>query len=271
MSTTAHPTRTNLLPTVDFCGLEITKMIIGANPFGGFSHQNDERDRHMREYHTQERILETWDRATTAGINTMCTNNETPHIVEAVKTYFAAGGNLQWIAQVNAHDNPDMIDAVDKVVEMGCAALYFHGELMDEVARADEKEMFRGWVAHAKSKGVVTGSAGHAPATHWWINEMDVVDFHAVPFFDCGSIHEGLGDRFRLSDMAPAIEFIQKVSKPCIAYKILAAGRIEAKMGIEYALEQIKPNDIINVGMHRGDRDDMVEYNVDLVNAALGA
>jgi len=33
-----------MLPTVDFCGLTVTRLIIGANPFGGYSHQNRERD-----------------------------------------------------------------------------------------------------------------------------------------------------------------------------------------------------------------------------------
>ena len=33
-----------MLPTVDFCGLKITRLVLGANPFGGFSHQSPERD-----------------------------------------------------------------------------------------------------------------------------------------------------------------------------------------------------------------------------------
>ena len=66
-----------MLPTVNFCGIEMTKMLIGANPFGGFSHQNKARDEQMRNYHTPERIIETWNRAWKAGINTFVTNNET--------------------------------------------------------------------------------------------------------------------------------------------------------------------------------------------------
>ena len=52
-----------MLPTVDFCGLTVTRLIIGANPFGGYSHQNRERDQEMVTYYTPERIKETWDRA----------------------------------------------------------------------------------------------------------------------------------------------------------------------------------------------------------------
>jgi hypothetical protein len=34
-----------MLPTVDFCGMSLTRMLIGANPFGGFSHQSAETHR----------------------------------------------------------------------------------------------------------------------------------------------------------------------------------------------------------------------------------
>ncbi|PIZ41546.1 MAG: hypothetical protein COY42_19150, partial [Armatimonadetes bacterium CG_4_10_14_0_8_um_filter_66_14] len=69
-----------MIPTVDFCGLNATRLIIGANPFGGYSHQNPQRDKEMVSYYTIERIKETWQRAEAAGINTMITNNETPHV-----------------------------------------------------------------------------------------------------------------------------------------------------------------------------------------------
>ena len=60
-----------MLPTVDFCGLKVTRLVIGANPFGGYSHQNEERDKAMLAYYTVARIKETWHRAEAAGINTM--------------------------------------------------------------------------------------------------------------------------------------------------------------------------------------------------------
>jgi hypothetical protein len=36
-------------------------------------------------------------------------------------------------------------------------------------------------------------------------------------------------------------------------------------MAFEYAFDHIKPTDVVNVGMHRGDRDGMVEENVAMV------
>ncbi|MBT5831468.1 MAG: hypothetical protein HOH77_14870, partial [Candidatus Latescibacteria bacterium] len=63
-----------MLPSVDFCGLRVNRLIVGANPFGGFSHQSKARNAEMIDFHTLEQIHETWSRAESAGINTMITN-----------------------------------------------------------------------------------------------------------------------------------------------------------------------------------------------------
>ena len=258
-----------MIPSVDFCGLTISRLIVGANPFGGYSHQSKSRDAEMIAFHTLEQIHETWARAEKAGLNTMITNNETPRVMEAVQAYFSSGGSLQWIAQVNNRTKTNMNESVDEVVEMGCKALYFHGGRVDRLYAENDDKTLREWVAHAKSCGVVVGVAAHATQVHDWVNSLDIVDFHAVPFFNCGSLHEGDGLKFKLRDVPLATACIQRIEKPCIGYKIMGAGRIDARMAFEHALDQIKPTDVVNVGMHRGDKDDMVEENVGLVEEIL--
>jgi hypothetical protein len=259
-----------MLPSVDFCGLTVTRLILGANPFGGFSHQNPERDREMRAYYTVEQIQETWAHAEAAGINTMITNNESPHVVQAVREYLDGGGRLQWIAQVNIRTKPRIADAVAEVAEMGCKALYLHGAQTDDAYLRQDAAMLRAWVELAHRHGLPAGVAGHAPEAHLWVDSLDLVDFHAVCFFNCGSVHTGGGEKFRLADVARAVDAIQRIQKPCIGYKIMGAGRIDARMAFEYAFESLKPGDVVNVGMHRGDRDGMVGENAALVAEILG-
>lgn len=261
---------TDMLTTVDFCGLKVTRLILGANPFGGYSHQNPTRDQQMREYHTVERIKETWARAEAAGINTMVTNNETPHVLQAVREYLRGGGVLQWIAQVNSRAKPDVTEAVKEAVEIGCKAIYFHGAQVEEFYSRRDSEGLRHWCKVARSFGIPVGVAGHAPEVHLWVNSLDIVDFHAVCFFNCGSLHSGKGHKFRLCDVVPAAAATRAIAKPCIAYKIMGAGRIEPQMAFEYAFENIKPTDVVNVGMHRGDKDDMVAENAALVREIIG-
>ena len=257
-----------MLPTVDFCGLNATRLIIGANPFGGYSHQTPERDKEMVEYHTVERIKETWQRAEAAGINTMISNNETPHVLQAVREYLGDGGALQWIAQVNCNEK-DMLEAADEAVEIGAKAIFFHGGRVDGLYAERDESTLGSWIGRAQSHGIPAGVAGHLPAVHYWVDSLNLVDFHAVCFFNCGSLHDGRGLRFKLRDVGPAAECTRKIRKPCIAYKIMGSGRMDPHMSLEYAFEMIKPTDVVNVGMHRGDKDDMVEENVAFVEQVL--
>lgn len=259
-----------MLPTVDFCGLTVTRLIIGANPFGGYSHQNASRDQEMREYYTQDRITETWAQAETAGINTFITNNETPQVLEAVRKYLGDGGALQWIAQLNPGGRANMAEAIRETVAIGCTAGYFHGALIDDLyARRDEATL-REWCDEVRSHGIPVGAAGHIPEAHTWVDSLGVVDFHAVCCFNCGSVHDGAGEKFRLGDLPVAMETIRAIHKPCIAYKIMGAGRIEARMAFDYAFQNIKPGDVVNVGMYRGDSDGMVAENAGIVGEMLG-
>jgi hypothetical protein len=155
-----------------------------------------------------------------------------------------------------------MVTAIDRVVEIGCKAAYLHGGYMDNLYAAGDEKAVREAVRHGQSRGIPMGVAGHKPIVHDWVDEMDLVDFHVVSFFNCGSLHGGAGDRFRLADMFPAVQCIQRLEKPCIGYKIMGAGRIDPVMAFEFAFEHIKPGDVVNVGVHRGDKDDMVEENV---------
>ncbi len=257
------------LPKVDFCGLNITRLVIGANPFIGGSHQTLERNEEMLAYYTRDRIKETWFRAEAAGINAMVTNNESPGILETLSEYFADGGALQWIAQVNCREKTDIIGSTNEVVDLGCKALFLHGSLTDKAYAENDESTVRAWCEYGRSLGIPVGVAGHNPLAHLWVNELDLVDFHMVCFFHCESIHEGKGDIFRLADMASAVQAIQTIKKPCIGYKIMGSGRIEARMAFEYAFESIKETDVVNVGMYRGDKDDMVEENVRIVNSIL--
>jgi hypothetical protein len=259
-----------MIPQADFCGLKMSRLVIGANPFGGYSHQNPERDKEMVAYYSVDRIIETWQRAELVGINTMITNNESPHVVQAVREYCATNGILQWIAQVNYRLKADMFEAIDEVVNIGCKALYFHGALIDDAYLNQDDTMLRSWCEYARSKGVPVGVAGHAPEAHLWVDSLNIVDFHCVCFFNCGSLHAGKGDRFTLADIIPATECIRRIQNPCIAYKIMGAGRIDARMAFEYAFEHIKPGDVVNVGMYRGDKDGMVEENAAIVSSILG-
>lgn len=260
-----------MVPRVEFCGLEVSRLIIGGNPFSGFSHQSSARDQEMMDYYSVARIKETLARAEAAGLNTSVMRSD-EHIHRLLREYYNEGGRIQWIAQVPGSTEALTFDRdVRRAVAVGAKAAYLHGGLLDRCYAERNADCLAKMVEQMHAGGVPVGTAGHSPDAHLWAHELELpLDFHVVCFYNCGSLHDGHGDKFKPEDPPPAVAAIRQIDKPCIGYKIMAAGRVEPREAFEYAFGNIKPGDVVNVGMYRGDRDDMVEENVRIVEEILG-
>ncbi len=259
-----------MLPCVDFCGLKVSRFIIGGNPFSGFSHQSPERDQEMMNYYTTERIKETLRRAEAAGLATTIMRSD-DHIHRLLREYYNEGGGLDWIAQVaGSVDAPDWNISIRRAVAAGAKAAYIHGGILDACYGERDAARFAELVEIMHEGGVPVGTAGHSPEAHLWAHELDLpLDFHVVCFYNCGSLHDGKGDKFQPEDPPKAMPVFETIDKPCIGYKIMAAGRVGPREAFEYAFDNIKPGDCVNVGIHRGDNDNMVEDNAALVEEIL--
>src|SRR5205809_5160197 len=84
------------LPTVKFGKTEITRLIIGSNPFYGYSHFNRILDQTMREWYTQDRRMEVLQSCERHGINIWQVHYD-PQLPEDLKRYRAEGGRMQMV------------------------------------------------------------------------------------------------------------------------------------------------------------------------------
>ena len=94
------------------------------------------------------------ERAEAAGINTIITNNTSPNVTQALQTYLSGTGQLQWFAQVNDRSSSGMSEAVDRVVDVGCRALYFHGARIDSLFAERDEATLRAWFEDARKHDV---------------------------------------------------------------------------------------------------------------------
>ena len=106
-----------MFPTVDFCGLDVSRFIIGGNPFSGFSHQSRERDEEMLNYYTADRLKETLRRGEAIGLTTTIMRSDL-HVHRLLREYYNEGGTLQWIAQVGADSGAQSIPTA---IDWNCA------------------------------------------------------------------------------------------------------------------------------------------------------
>jgi hypothetical protein len=255
------------IPTVSIGTLNVSRFIIGGNPFSGFSHQTPERDQEMLDWYTVERIKEVLHEAEALGLNTTVMRTDA-FIYRVWREFRNEGGGLRWIAQMDP--SAGWQRSVDEAVANGASGYYIHGAVTDQCFADGNLDHLAEIIAYAQSKGLVAGLAGHAPEAHLAVYEAGIpADFHVVCFYNCGSLHAGGGDHFDPSDPARAVEVIRHIQKPCIGYKIMGAGRVPAQQALEFAFANIKPTDAVNVGIFTGDNPNMVVENVRFVERLL--
>jgi len=81
-------------------------------------------------------------------------------------------------------------------------------------------------------------------------------------YFQCFYNHsQGYHDE----DRWKAIQTIRQIPKPVVGYKILAAGRLTAKEGFEFAFRHLRKKDGVCVGVFPKHDPDQIEEDADLV------
>jgi len=83
-----------VLPKVRFGKTEITRLIIGSNPFYGYSHFNRILDQSMRDWYTQDRRMEVLHDCERHGINTWQVHYD-PQLAEDFRRYRGEGGRMR--------------------------------------------------------------------------------------------------------------------------------------------------------------------------------
>lgn len=258
------------LPVVTIGHRQFTRLTIGGNPFSGISHQTPERDREMLDYYTVDRIKRTLFECEAAGINTACLRVDA-HICRLLREFRAEGGRLQWIAQMGPEEGSHEGN-INRAAGNGAVAYYIHGGVTDKLYSEGKMDRIAELVDYIQKKGMLAGIAGHLPEAHLAIYEAQIpADFHVVCFYNCGSVHAGCGEKFVPEDPPVAVEAIQKIQKPCIGYKVMAAGRNNWQDALRYAYSNIKPGDIVNLGMFTKDKPNMAWENAQFVQSLLGA
>jgi len=263
------------LPHVRLGALSVSRLIVGGNPFSGYSHLSAELDREVKRYFTVARIKATLAEAERLGIDTFCGRADN-HIMRLLGEYWEEGGRVQWLAQ-SAPERSSIVENAKRAKLAGAKAFYVHGGVADKLLEARSLGLLREVLAAVREMGLAPGIAGHNPATHRAAIELGLdVDFHMVCFYHPASrmgktdekTEEG---RYAAADREAAVKLIREIEKPCIGYKVLAAGRGDPREAIPYAFRKVKPSDAVCVGVYPGRNPKMIEEDVGLAREAMGA
>jgi hypothetical protein len=252
-----------LLPTIKLGPHAVTRLIIGGNPIYGHSHFNRILSETMVRWHTPERVVELIRHAETKGINTW-QNSYTERTMSDLDRYREAGGKMHWLClgKPDWDENPERINDAAKRKPIGIAP---HGALAERLHRANKLDVLTGLLKRIRDTGVLVGLSAHDPRVIELAEEKGWdVDYYMcclyyltrpqVEFQKLLGPDLPLGEIYLPSDPPRMFKVIRAARKPCLAYKILAAGRrvespAQVRQSFEIALGQIKPTDAVIVGM----------------------
>ena len=261
------------MDTVKLGNVTVSKLILGGNPFSGFSHQNPDRDREMVEWYTTAHILETMRQAESLGINTFLGRAD-KHIRRTLQEYWYGDGKIQWFAQT-APEFSSLAGNVAGAIDTGARAVYLHGGQMDFLFAQKQFDVIKDFVKQVRDRGVAVGIAGHNPRVHIWANENLDVDFHMCSYYnptprDKNAEHvRGATEVFDDGDRAAMVDIIPQLRAPAIHYKIFAAGRKDPRDAFTFVAQHLRPQDAVCIGVFPKDKSDMLAEDITLFETAL--
>ncbi len=253
----AAPTAaTSILPTVRLGTLEVSRLILGSNPFWGYSHKSPQLDEEMRRHHTDERIMQILDEAAECGLTALASPPD-ERWVKIWARYLETSGRLKiWISQ--CHGRPEqMLSEIDRSVKAGAKAIFIQGARVEEQFGQGNFNVLQSWIEHIKEAGLPAGAAAHWPEIH---PELERRKFPTDFYYQCMYNASKTSD-YSVAEREKAVATIARLEKPVIAYKILGAGRLTASEGFEYAFNHIKRKDGVCVGVYAQRAIDQIRQN----------
>ncbi len=255
--------------------LRVSRVILGSNPFGGFSHQGPGRDDEMLHYYSAARIKEVLRQAERLGINTIMARAD-QHMIRLLMEYRDEGGCLQWIAQT-CPELGTIEQGIHKALPWGARGCYIHGGVMDFLYANNKLEAVPAALAKIRRAGIPAGIAAHNPKVLAWAEDNLDVDFYMCSYYNPIPREEnpahvsGSEERYNSGDRDIMAAAIRGLKKPAIHYKVMAAGRDDPEEALAFTARNMRPGDGVCIGIFAKDNLSMLEEDVALLYRYLRA
>ncbi len=229
--------------------VKISRIICGGNLISGFGHARDliYVSSFLKQYFTDEKVMDTLRLCEACGINTAILRTD-PDTLRILAKYRKRGGNIQWLAQTYPKES-DPVTNIQIALDNGAVGAFIQGNIADRFVRENKLAVIEKAISYIKGRGVIAGIAGH----HLRV-PLAVEDSGIDPDFYMKTLHcrdywsyqledkpvevvDNKSDNYWCIDPEKTIEYMSRISKPWIAYKVLAAGAIHPKDGFRYTFE----------------------------------
>ena len=252
-----------MLPTIKLGDANVSRLIIGGNPFSGNSHVDEQLSADMEDFFTTSEIKRTLFRCVECGVNTMQLRGD-KHIMRIIREFRLEGGEMNWIAQT-APEMGFFAGHVKQMAALNPVAIYHHGTVTDALFKEKKYDELTDRLKLIRDTGKPVGLGTHMPEVMRYAEEHNWdIDFYMSCIFNL-SYQERVssaitgkansGEWFDEADVPVMYDMIRAVGKPCLAFKILGATRRcatqdDVRAAFFEAFKNIKPTDAVVVGMY---------------------
>jgi hypothetical protein len=246
------------LATGKIRSLSVSRVIMGGNLIGGYAHSRDLLyvSRLLRAYNTDAKIMETLRVAEQSGVNTIQVH---PGIYDVIERYRRdCGGKIQAIVNVDVEydDLSKVRDQVQDLVGRGAHALYTHGMVTDRCVMNGQVERVGKVIDLIKAAGVPAGVGSHSLLTtlaseqeglnpdfyvktlhpdNYWSASPKAARDEWCWYRPESADHDGYHDNIFCVDPTRTAEVFQSITKPWLAFKVMAAGALTPQVGFQFA------------------------------------
>ena len=246
----------NTLPTGRIGDVAYSRLMLGGNLLSGYAHSRDLAyvAELMRRYNTDAKILETLELAESHGINVI--NSWVRDGISQLQAHWRRGGKMKWIAQARVNPNGDL-EQFKQAADLGASAIHITGDGADALVQQGKMDTLVRILDLVRSYKLSAGIGAHGLRTivecekakinpDFYVKTLHTHDYHTAP--KPGETDDlGRYDNSWCSNPEEVVETMFNVTKPWIAFKVLAAGAIPPQRGFRYAFEN--GADFILVGM----------------------
>ncbi|MBP1693823.1 MAG: hypothetical protein H6Q37_1706 [Chloroflexi bacterium] len=259
------------MDTVNLGRLTVSRLILGSNPFSGFSHLSPLDDVAMKRYYTTEKIKATLRQAESLGINTLIARTD-HHVMRFLLEYWDEGGGMQWFAQT-CPEVGDHFTGVSRATSSGAKACHIHGGVMDYLYAQGKLAEIPPVIQLIRDNGMLAGIAAHNPKVIEWAEENLDVDYYMCSYYNAAHRDQraehvsGMEEWFLEEDRQVMTTLIRRLSRPVIHYKVFAAGRNDPAEAFKVVAQTMRPDDMVCIGVYTKDHPDMLREDAELFEA----
>ena len=242
--------------------LKVTRLFLGSNQVSGYAHSRDLAyvSRLMKEYQSDERVLNTWQLCEEQGINTVLSDpfEKPARLMQRYRK--ERGGKIQWISEVHPQKNQydirlaDLKENLKVVLDREPHALYIQGDICDAFVQRGKVEELGEALELMKQSGLPSGFGAHSIESPKACIKAGVLPdffmktYHSDDYWSATPREQRIefnvdsprpSNHDNIWDIRPEVtrETMARFSKPWIAFKVMAAGAIPPEKGFRFAFQ----------------------------------